>query len=96
MPGAPFISSGKEWAQGWAGSDAGRAGRQEAAAWEKFSLIQRNTPCESSRLFAVRRAAYCINLPQPANHRTCNDQTRTTVSSTGQDNEPDVFAGEDQ
>lgn len=60
---------------------------------KKFSLIQRNTPWGSSGLFLlVQRAAYCINLPQPTNHRKCKDRTCTTVSSTGHNNEPDIFA----
>ena len=33
-----------------------------------------------------------FNLPQPANHRTSQDRTCPTVSSTGQDNQPDIFA----
>lgn len=74
-----------------------RQGRQDRLRREKSSASFNAThPVNPHVSLLCARAAYCINLPQPANHRTCNDQTRTTVSSTGQDNEPDVFAGEDQ
>lgn len=63
---------------------------------KEFSLIQRNTPCESSRLRAVQQAAYCINLPQLANHCTCEEKNHLTVSSTGQDSQRNIFACEDK
>lgn len=83
-------------AQGWAGSDR-QAGRLRHEGKKKFSLIQRYTPCESSRLCAVQQAAYCINLPQLANHCTCEEKkNHLTVSSTGQDSQRDIFACEDK
>lgn len=75
----------------------GRTRRRQAGCGmkKKFSLIQRNTPRESSRPFAGAAGSLLhFDLPQPANHRTSNDRTRPTVSSTGQDNQPDTFTGE--
>lgn len=73
-----------------------RAGRQAGGLRHEKKVQPHSTQHTlgilKSLLLVQRAAYYCIDLPQPANHLKCKDRTRTTISSTGQHNEPDIFA----